>query len=173
MLWSGSPGAQVSVSPELPLPPRGLPPTPQFRSQGGQQKTQPGSWGALVQPLFPLPQLSQEPWRHSARPGCSVSGGRAGLLGSWPALALALTARIWVKAVLRELMGTWDWCHHHLVLTQPEIFASPCPALSLRRPKLALLAELALAGGGKPLTLALGLGAAKPPGLDVGAIHSV
>lgn len=49
-----------------------------------------------------------------------------------------------MKAVLTELMGTWDWCHHHLILTQPEIFASPCPVLSLQRPRWALLAALAL-----------------------------
>lgn len=101
VVWlTWSPG---EVSPELPLPLRGLPPTPQLQSQGGQQNTQPGNWGALAQPLFPLPELSQEPWRHSARAGCSVSGGRAGLLGSWPVLALALTSRIRVKAVLIEL----------------------------------------------------------------------
>lgn len=36
--WSGLPGAQVSVSPELPLPPEASPPTRQPRSRGGQQE---------------------------------------------------------------------------------------------------------------------------------------
>lgn len=41
VLWSGLPGAQVNVSPELPLPRRGLPAHSPAPERGGQQKAQP------------------------------------------------------------------------------------------------------------------------------------
>lgn len=48
VLWSGLPGTQVNMSPELPSPLRGLPPTPQLeRARGRQWKAPFQGWRAF------------------------------------------------------------------------------------------------------------------------------
>lgn len=69
-LWSGLPGAQVSVSPELPLPLRASPPTPQLRASRGRWKAQlwdaralaSGSPSSLEPSLDPSRSFFQTRW---------------------------------------------------------------------------------------------------------------
>lgn len=90
-LRSGLPGAQVSMSPEPPLPLRGLPAhctAPELgRSADGS------AWDAgerPAQPLFPLLELSQDPSRHFCQTRWLLCVGRY----SWTCRALALTSEI-------------------------------------------------------------------------------
>lgn len=65
MLWSGLPGAQVSMSPELPLPLRGLSAHSTALEPGEDfKRLSPGMLESTQLSLFPLLELSQDPSRH-------------------------------------------------------------------------------------------------------------